>query len=700
MKNKPKHLPRTLLLGIGILLFSIFNADAVQVSHPTMDQRLGYPAIIAPGGVFPSLSVTSPTAGTLEVELVNTETNAVLQTHAPRALTANTPASVTFTGSLPADGVFRVDLRILESQTVVFRDAYFFSVINTAALPANYSKVAHPDANGRMRYVPDTRGNRLPDYSGVGYLGGKDLPQVPTVLTLQPAPGDATQRIQDAIDVVSARTPDANGFRGALELAAGLYEIAGVLKIQQSGVVLRGVGPGNRQAFTLNPSQNLSLEDWKATMASTTSTVLVATGTSHRTILTIGGASGISLQTATSTEILNEYVPVGQRWFHVANPEYYSVGDTIQLERRGNADWISYIKMDQIPDDGGIVQWSSFDLPFEYTIKAIQGNRITIDSGLVCAIEKRWGGGRIRRFTEGGRISHSGVENLRAVSFWRINANGKDDTAHPDRFVSFANMRDGWARNVAAEHFTVNTIGMFFAAKGTLAITIQDCSALAGASSFYSGTGYDGSGRYWQATDPDTYVGRYGFLLSGQNGLVRGCYTINSRHAFALSSRVPGPNVFFNCTGTQSLTYSEPHHRWAVGGLYDNCSDKEFSLMNRLNYGTGHGWAGANFVAWNTKGILICEQPPTAQNWAIGHKSTRFNGPFHSWNLANYGVSYGYWESQGTHVVPQSLYTQQIADRESETQDYLILHDGSSETTAVLPQVTLSLNVAAEIGPD
>jgi hypothetical protein len=85
-----------------------------------------------------------------------------------------------------------------------------------------------------------------------------------------------------------------------------------------------------------------------------------------------------------------------------------------------------------------------------------------------------------------------------------------------------------------------------------------------------------------------------------------------------------------------------------------------------LNFGTGQGWAGANYVAWNTKGTLICEQPPTAQNWAIGHVSNRGNGPFHSWNLSNYGLSYGYWEKRGQHVEPQSLYTQQIADRQTQ----------------------------------
>jgi hypothetical protein len=87
------------------------------------------------------------------------------------------------------------------------------------------------------------------------------------------------------------------------------------------------------------------------------------------------------------------------------------------------------------------------------------------------------------------------------------------------------------------------------------------------------------------------------------------------------------------------------------------------SMMNRLNYGTGHGWAGVNYVAWNTEGILVAEQPPTAQNWAIGHIGEKREGPFHWWNVVKLGVGHGYWESHGLNVEPQSLYYKQLEDR-------------------------------------
>ncbi len=634
--------------------------------HPTMDQRIGYPAIITPGGELPSLTVRSAVGGRLRGAVYFSETGELLQTLPPRTLVPNEAATVTLSGDLPPEGVYRIDLRIREDDELIFLGSYYFSVLDVDALPGNHSVVAHPGPRERMRYIPDVRGNRIPDFSGVGYRGGADLPEVPTVLTLQPEPGDATERIQAAIDEVSSRTPDANGFRGALELAAGLYEIEGTLRIRTSGVVLRGVGAGPLREFKLNPSDDLSLEEWRASMEDTTATILVATGPEHRVLLTIAGDSGIDVEEETTREIIDDYVPVGRRWFYVEDASPFSVGDTVQVERRGNADWISYIKMDQIPprpDGGTITQWPPFDLFFQFTIIAIDGNRITLDSGLVSAIEQRWGGGSIRRFSEGGRIRESGVEDLRAVSFWQLDENGNDDTRHADQFVVFNRMRDGWVRGVAAEHFVLRVAGTFLTGRESTGVTFLDSSALSAGRQFYQGVGYDSSGR----TNLETgiYVGRYGFHFSGQNGLVRNCYATNMRHAFVVSSRVAGPNVFSDSEATANLTFSEPHHRWSVGGLYDNVIHltSAIAFMNRLRYGTGHGWAAANYVAWNTRGGLIVEQPPTAQNWGIGHVGNRQNGPFHSWNLQNYGWSYGYVESLGQHVEPASLYTAQVEQR-------------------------------------
>jgi hypothetical protein len=74
--------------------------------------------------------------------------------------------------------------------------------------------------NGHLVYRQDTQGNRVPDFSSVGYSGGtQPIPQVPVQITLSPqANGDDTARIQQAIDTIFQHPLDAQGLRGAVLL--------------------------------------------------------------------------------------------------------------------------------------------------------------------------------------------------------------------------------------------------------------------------------------------------------------------------------------------------------------------------------------------------------------------------------------------------------------------------------------------------
>jgi hypothetical protein len=95
----------------------------------------------------------------------------------------------------------------------------------------------------RLTYVADAQGNVMPDFSSVGYEASKKpIPDVPSVVTVEPGDGDDSARIQAAIDMVAARTIGSDGFRGAVELARGTYEVGTTLSISKSGIVLRGTG--------------------------------------------------------------------------------------------------------------------------------------------------------------------------------------------------------------------------------------------------------------------------------------------------------------------------------------------------------------------------------------------------------------------------------------------------------------------------
>jgi hypothetical protein len=116
------------------------------------------------------------------------------------------------------------------------------------------SDLIYFDGNGKLVYAPEPySGHRIGDFSHAGYMGGGiDLPTIPTVLTISSTGGDDTALIQNAIDTVSALTPDGNGIRGALLLQSGTYNINASLYVTTSGVVLRGEGDGGGGGYNVD----------------------------------------------------------------------------------------------------------------------------------------------------------------------------------------------------------------------------------------------------------------------------------------------------------------------------------------------------------------------------------------------------------------------------------------------------------------
>ena len=95
------------------------------------------------------------------------------------------------------------------------------SAMPALGIEAPTSKLVYT-ARDRLVYTPDERGNRIPDFSACGYRGGGvGLPDVAMRAELSPAAGDATARIQDALEGLAREKPDAQGFRGALLLRKG-----------------------------------------------------------------------------------------------------------------------------------------------------------------------------------------------------------------------------------------------------------------------------------------------------------------------------------------------------------------------------------------------------------------------------------------------------------------------------------------------
>jgi hypothetical protein len=502
----------------------------------------------------------------------------------------------------------------------------------------------YPGPAGRLVYVPDEQGNAIHDASHAGYRGGGvAIPTVPVRETIWPVAGDNTAHIQAAIDKVSSRPLDAAGFRGAVLLRAGYYRVAGPLKIQSSGVVLRGEGTGD------------------------TGTILIGTGTGRAAgpggggpggapqgaLVVIGGASGVTPNEETKQVVTDDYVPVGSRTLHVMSARALRPGDTVIVRRIGSEAWIDAVGMNGSTPAS---RWRPFNVEWYRVVTDVQGNAITIDAPITCAIEQRWGGGEVVKSADPGRIAEVGVENVRAMSEFdptkrtteygnmdRPNYVAEEyyaDEDHYRDFVVFTNAKNGWVRNAAALHFVNSMVGTQRAAQW---ITVQDCVSR-------------------EPISRRMGARRFTFALRGQLALVQRCRSDKGRHSFMTGQPTGSGNVFLDCTATSPYSSSEPHEQWATGNLYDNV---EAPLTARFWKDINIGWAGANTVFWNCEGSFLVQKPPTAQNYSFGHLGVNavvFNIPLQDPSKDN-----GHLESLDRHVTPRSLYLTQLRERLGDT---------------------------------
>jgi hypothetical protein len=487
--------------------------------------------------------------------------------------------------------------------------ALFFLVADVLAQTAPSSQSVKVMSSGRLYPVHNQKGDRVPDFSNVGYKGGlAAIPVAPVRVTLSPVSGDDGLQIQNAINQVAALVPDANGIRGAVLLNAGEYQILDAINITASGVVLRGVGDN-----------------------ASSGTRLYATGTTQRSLINVTGSSTRTPVAGTTNNLVAPYTPVGARSFLVDSTAGLAVGDSVIVERPSTTQWIHDIYMDLLA-----VPWTagSKNLLFDRVITRIEGNAITIDAPLMNAFESRYGGGTVYKYTS-ARIENVGVENIYAKSAY-VNST---DEAHGWIFIKMSGVENAWVKNITAQYFGYSAVNVV---ANTKWVTVDDAQMLDPISQVTGGR-------------------RYSFSLDdGGQVLFKNCYARNGRHDFVLGSSVPGPNVFVDSRADTATADSGPHHRWSVGGLFDNIVTKEINVRNRGNSGTGHGWAGANMVVWNSTASFRVENPPTAQNWLIGSIGTLAPNPF---SEAVGPTPPGIIDTHGTKVTPRSLYYGQLAAR-------------------------------------
>jgi len=506
------------------------------------------------------------------------------------------------------------------------------------------ASLVYPGTDGKLMYIPDSLGNTIPDFSNAGYKGGGvPIPYVAVKATVYPVLGDNADSIQAAIDRVSALPPDASGFRGAVLLKMGMYQLDKPIYIRASGVVLRGEGRSDVGTILYGkipkpPSEEESRQRFRRRPA----------------LINIEGQSGVKVVEDSKQIITNDYVPVGAKSFTVASAKAFKKGDKVLVRRIGNEDWIKAIGLDTATV--GRNRWRAFDINFDRIIVEINGNTITVDAPIFTAIDKRWGGGAVYKY-EDERIEQVGIENLRGISEYDPSVRTKDygnmdrddlgadhryqgeeyfsDENHYSNFIDLTNVKNAWVRNMTALHFGSSVVQ---ANAGTKWITVQDCDSREPVSQRWGGR-------------------RFTFQMNGQFCLVQRCVSEKGRHSFVLQGSEASGNVFLECTAIHPYSSSEPHNRWANGVLYDNVK----APLTARFWDYIIGWAGANIVFWNCEGDYLIQRPPTAQNYSFGHVGV--NAVVFNAALQDLTKSNGHVESMDRHVTPQSLYLTQLKER-------------------------------------
>jgi hypothetical protein len=504
------------------------------------------------------------------------------------------------------------------------------------------TSLVYPGADGNLVYVADSLGNKIPDFSNAGYkAGGVPIPHVQAKVTVWPVAGDNSDRLQKTIDSISDLPLDAAGFRGAILLKMGEYNLEKPLYIKASGIVLRGEGMSDIGTILIGKTPK--------------DRPVQTPGRGGRpALINITGSAGVKPQEDTKQMITDNYVPVGAVSFHVTSAKAFKKGDKVLVRRIGNQAWIK-----ELGEDSATVgrnRWQPFNINYDRIIVDVKGNTITIDAPIFCAIESRWGGGELFKYTD-ERIEQIGIENLRGVSEYDPSVRQKNygnmdrdkldpkyqyqgeeyfsDENHYFNFINITNAKNVWVRNMTALHFGSSVVQ---SNAGSKWITVQDCES-------------------WEPVSIRMGARRFTYQMNGQFCLVQRCFSQKGRHSFVLQGQEASGNVYLDCKAVNPYSTSEPHNHWVNGVLYDNVK----APLTARYWDYIIGWAGANIVFWNCEGDFLIQKPPTAQNYSFGHigiNAVVFNAGLQDLTKPN-----GHAESMDAHVTPRSLYLTQLKER-------------------------------------
>ncbi|WP_455666203.1 DUF6298 domain-containing protein [Phocaeicola sp.] len=490
---------------------------------------------------------------------------------------------------------------------LLFAGVFFLSHADAHFKTTPQSPV-HITESGELVYKAYPNGDRVPDFSYCGYRQSESpIPWVEAKVYVPLVAGDATAIIQKALDYVASLPKNTRGFRGAVQLAPGKFELEGKLLMRADGVVLRGSG-AHREGGT----------------------VLRALGLMKDELIRVFGYN--NAKTGDTIRVSGQYVPVNATVIPLQSTDALKVGDRIRIIRPSTAGWLSVLGTDKLghEQEYNFSKWipGRHDMRWERTVVAVTPESVTIDVPLTMSLDPQYGGGYVLPLSWTGRINNVGIENLCCDSEYDTE-NPKDEN-HRWQAIAFNHVKDGWVRRVEAHHFAGSAVMLL---EGTIQVTVEDCKFL----------------------NPISEIAnhrRYAFHTLGQLTLFQRCYSEEGYRDFTVGVAVPGPNAFVQCHSERPYSFSGSTGGFSNGILMDKITlaGGIMQLGYRDMADQGSGWVAANSMCWQGRiSQTYCDNPPTAHNWAYG----MWTQPFGS----------GHYELSHTFVKPESFFYAQLSAR-------------------------------------
>ncbi len=266
------------------------------------------------------------------------------------------------------------------------------------------------------------------DYSYCGYHASeKCLPQTSNTLYVKDA-----KMVQSAIDYLATKKTDKDGHRGTILLAEGIHYIDDPIRINSSGIVLRGCGRDK--------------------------TIIVKRGIDRGAAIYIQGQQKVLTPSST-----------------------FKIGNRIAISWTGNKEWIAMHKCDDFGGGLDYTGWKDGDINivWDRTITAINANTIYLDAPITMfsctdSIDTHSALLRFNDINVTNEISESGVENLTIQS--EITTNNPKDEDHNWDGIYMDNARDCWVKLVNISAYAGSAVNL---QKGCSRITVEDCIASA-----------------------------------------------------------------------------------------------------------------------------------------------------------------------------------------------------------------------------